>query len=167
MRACLLLSVLLLCLAGLPARAAVSVGDVLFERQWGTGNTELTLAGVGEFNWLFFQVAVGALYLPAGVSYAQWTPAASKRLELAYLHKVSADDFVASATEGLRDNLSEQQWDALQSRIDTLHRAYRSVAPGDRYALTFVPGLGTELALNGESLVRIPGDDFAEAYFTI
>jgi chalcone isomerase-like protein len=41
------------------------------------------------------------------------------------------------------------------------------VSPGDRYALTYVPDVGTELRLNEESLATIPGEDFAEAYFGI
>ena len=41
------------------------------------------------------------------------------------------------------------------------------VKPGDAYTLTHVPGRGTALRLNGRLLVRLPGDDFAPAYFRI
>jgi hypothetical protein len=43
----------------------------------------------------------------------------------------------------------------------------RNVLPGDRYALTYVPGEGTRLSRNGEVLGSIPGDDFARAVFSI
>ena len=49
-------------------------------------------------------------------------------------------------------------------RIDRMNRHYRDIKPGDRYALTFIPGRGTELSLNGTALVTIEGDDFAAAY---
>ena len=52
-------------------------------------------------------------------------------------------------------------------RIDALHRAYRDVRPDDRYSLTYLPDVGTELRLNNELLASIPGNDFAEAYFGI
>ena len=39
--------------------------------------------------------------------------------------------------------------------------------PGDRYALTYLPGEGTELAKNGVRLALVPGEEFAEAYFGI
>ena len=52
----------------------------------------------------------------------------------------------------------------LRGKIDAL---YQDVEPGDRYALTYVPGAGTELAKNGEPLGVIPGADFASAYFAI
>jgi hypothetical protein len=41
------------------------------------------------------------------------------------------------------------------------------VKPGDRYALTYVPGVGTELALNGTTLGTVEGADFAAAVFAI
>ena len=43
----------------------------------------------------------------------------------------------------------------------------RDVQKGDRYALTYVPGAGTTLALNGRPLGTIEGADFAAALFTI
>ena len=44
---------------------------------------------------------------------------------------------------------------------------YVDVKPGDRYALTYVPGVGTELAFNGKPRGVIEGADFAAAYFAI
>jgi hypothetical protein len=41
------------------------------------------------------------------------------------------------------------------------------VKPGDRYALTYVPGVGTELTLNGSPLGTVAGADFASAVFAI
>ena len=38
---------------------------------------------------------------------------------------------------------------------------------GDRYALSYVPGQGTELTLNGRRLVLVEGADFARVYFAI
>jgi acyl-CoA synthetase (AMP-forming)/AMP-acid ligase II len=55
----------------------------------------------------------------------------------------------------------------IQSRIERINAAYRDVKPGDRYSLTYLPGRGTELALNGKPLIVIEGADFAAAYFGI
>ena len=55
----------------------------------------------------------------------------------------------------------------LRSRIDLINAIYQDVKPGDRYALTYLPGRGTELALNGTPLTVIEGADFAAAYFGI
>jgi hypothetical protein len=44
---------------------------------------------------------------------------------------------------------------------------YVDVQPGDRYSLTYIPGRGTELALNGEPRGVIEGAEFAAALFSI
>jgi hypothetical protein len=44
---------------------------------------------------------------------------------------------------------------------------YEDIEPGDRYALTYVPGVGTELSRNGRSLGVIEGADFSSALFSI
>ena len=41
------------------------------------------------------------------------------------------------------------------------------VQPGDRYSLTYIPGVGTELALNGTPRGVIEGADFAAAIFSL
>jgi hypothetical protein len=67
----------------------------------------------------------------------------------------------------VRRNVTPERYEALRARIQAINALYRDVEPGDRYALSYAPGHGTELALNGEVLGRIPGADFAAAYFAI
>ncbi|HEY5789958.1 MAG TPA: chalcone isomerase family protein, partial [Gammaproteobacteria bacterium] len=55
----------------------------------------------------------------------------------------------------------------LRQRLEQLHAAYRDVVDGDSYRLCHAPGGDTELSLNGRLLVRVPGQDFARAYFGI
>ncbi len=67
----------------------------------------------------------------------------------------------------LSRNVSASTLSSLRDRLDRIRAAYRDVKPGDRYALTYRPGSGTELSFNGTTLVVIQGDDFASAYFSI
>lgn len=53
------------------------------------------------------------------------------------------------------------------NRIDKHNALYRDVQPKDRYSLTYLPGKGTELALNGEPLGTIEGADFARALYAM
>ena len=55
----------------------------------------------------------------------------------------------------------------LRQQIDTFNQFYRDIESGDRYSLTYLPERGTELALNGEPLGTMPGDEFASALFGI
>ena len=63
--------------------------------------------------------------------------------------------------------IMEPELERLRGRLERLNAAYRDVKPGDRYALTYLPGRGTELSLNGSPLTVIEGADFAAAYFGI
>ena len=56
---------------------------------------------------------------------------------------------------------------SLEEPINRFNTFYRDVRPGDRYALTYLPGLGIELALNGERLGIIEGEELASAIFAI
>ena len=38
---------------------------------------------------------------------------------------------------------------------------------GQRYVFTYVPGQGLEMALDGEVLGKVAGDEFAAAYMSI
>jgi hypothetical protein len=53
----------------------------------------------------------------------------------------------------------------LRPRLEQINALYAGVEPGDRYALTYVSGLGTEVARNGQSKGVIPGADFAVLIF--
>lgn len=128
----------------------------------------LRLHGMGLLRYrVVFKGYVAALYLPEGVSAENALEDVTRRLELSYFWSIDAEDFANAADRLLERELSVGQLAPLRLRIDALHRAYRAVRPDDRYSLTYFEGVGTELRLNGELLVLIPGADFAKAYFGI
>ena len=63
--------------------------------------------------------------------------------------------------------MDQDTYERLRPRIDYHNSLYQDVAPGDRYSLTYVPGKGTVLALNGEPKGTVEGADFASAIFSI
>ena len=44
--------------------------------------------------------------------------------------------------------MDESTFESLRDRIERINALYADVEPGDRYSLTYAPGVGTELALN-------------------
>jgi hypothetical protein len=151
-----------------PLASAVAVEDRLFPRQVEAGGTTLALKGTGLFRWGWFvKVYAAALYVadPA----APFDPASgqARRLEFDYLVAIERDGFGKAADQLLDRNLPPEVVAPLRARIERLHAAYVDVKPGDRYALTFVPGRGTELTFNGKRLALVEGEDFARAYFSI
>ncbi|KAB2887672.1 MAG: hypothetical protein F9K32_19170 [Desulfobulbaceae bacterium] len=165
-----LLAFLLMLFPVLDARraGAVVVGDSAFADIATVGEQAVPLRNAALYRYLnLISVYAAGLYLPAEARGDFCRPDTPKRLELSYLVEIAAGDFARSANHVLAKNLSSEDAAALADRIETLHRAYRDVDKGDRYSLTYIPGEGTELALNDSVLVKVDGADFACAYFGI
>lgn len=164
----LLLFATLLAAPGSKADTQVMVDDFHFVKTVDIQDRRLTLKGAGLLRYMvFIKAYAGALYLPDSAPPDPVLAPVAKRLELAYYHAIRSEDFAIATREKIRDNVDADQAQKLQDRIDRLAELYRDVKPGDRYALTYLPGEGTRLYLNGELLGSIPGDDFAGAVFSI
>ncbi len=153
----------------LPAPAhAITVEAVTFADSTVIGGKPVPLRNTALLRYLkFIKAYVAALYLPEGVKLEDVLTDVPKRLEINYLVSIKGPDFGKGAAPTLERNQTPTELAKLQGRIDRLNSTYRDVKPGDRYALTYLPGRGTELALNGTPLIVIEGADFAAAYFGI
>jgi hypothetical protein len=151
-----------------PIAQAVEIEGITFSESYQAGSLTMPIHGVGLAKFLrTIKVYVGALYLAPGVKPEAVLGDVPKRLELSYFRALKAEDFGQAANTVLADNVSPATIKALKPRIEQMHRLYEDVKPGDRYGLTYVPGIGTELALNGQRKGIIEGADFAAAYFAI
>lgn len=162
---CLLLALLLL----LPSPShALTVENIPFADSTIIGGKPVPLRNAALLRYLkVIKAYVAALYLPEGVKAENVLSDVPKRLELSYLVSIKGPDFDKGAAPVLQRNQTPAERAKLQRRIDRINAAYKDVTPGDRYSLTYLPGRGTELALNGTPLVVIEGADFAAAYFGI
>jgi hypothetical protein len=125
------------------------------------------LSGAGLFRWKWVvKVYAAAHWFGDG---AARDPQADvpRRLEIAYFVPFDAEDFGRAADALLEEAFPAETLAPLRARIDRLNRAYLPVKPGDRYTLTYLPGRGTELALNGRPLDVIDGADFARVYLAM
>ncbi|MEM9177056.1 MAG: chalcone isomerase family protein [Myxococcota bacterium] len=157
-----------LVLLSAPAASAAEIEDVRFPESVGSEAGPLSLYGLGLLRYrVLFRGYVGGLYLPEGVRPARLFEDVPKALELYYFWDIEGRFFGEAADELLTRSLPPDRLAALRDRLDQLHALYRDVEEGDRYRLTYSPGVGTRLALNGETLGTIPGADFAAAYFGI
>lgn len=160
-------AVAILVLFSSPASASVVEG-VYFPRNLRAGDHELALRGVSLKRYLHFvKVSVAGLYLPRDVPSARALSDTPKRLEIEYLQHIRAEDFVKLTNRLLTDNLDADALKSLRPRIDALNTTFEDIRPGDRYALTYIPGRGTELTLNGMSKGIFKGEDFASAVFSM
>jgi hypothetical protein len=159
------------CLSEQSARAA-EIEGVRFSDRLSVGASVLRLHSTGLLRYrVFIKGYVAALYL--GESFTgEATPSAvladvPRRLEIEYLWAISADKFANATVEGISRSTNPAAFERLHRRIDRINKLYEDVEPGDRYALTYMPGVGTELALNGRRLGVIVGADFSAALFAI
>ncbi len=159
---------LFLALAMVKPSAAAEIEGVHFPDQYRSGDVTLRLTCVGLLRYkLVFKGYVAALYLGDGVAAGDVLGDVPKRLELSYFWSISGADFGKAGDRILAQNVDARTLAALRPRLDRINALYRDVKPGDRYSLTYVPGVGTELALNDRRLGLIEGADFAAAYFRI
>lgn len=148
-------------------QAAVEIEGVEFPSLRSVEGTPLRLHKVGLLRWLFFNGYAAGLYLGDGARPAAVLSDAPKRLEICYFRAVPAAAFGEAAQKILARNVDVATLASVQQRVDQMAALYRDVEPGDRYALTYLPGAGTRLEYNGVQLGVIRGADFASAYFAI
>jgi hypothetical protein len=167
LRKALALAVAATYLSAQTARAAEIEGVHFAERyQW--QETELRLNGVGLLRYrLFIKGYVAALYLGEWVAPQRVLDRVPRRLEIEYFWSIPADAFSEAMFEGIARNVDGETLRRLREPMQRFSTFYEDVEPGDRYALTYIPGVGTELALNGERKGLVEGDDFSSALFSI
>jgi hypothetical protein len=170
LRKAIAMGVALSCLSG--HVGAAEIEDVRFVDRLRVGNEQLRLYGTGLLRYRgLIKAYVAALYLSESFG-DELTPRtvledAPRRLEIEYFWAIPAEGFAKATVEGISKNTDRETFESLRDRIDRLNSMYEDVEPGDRYALTYVPGLGTELALNGRRLGVIEGAGFSSALFAI
>lgn len=140
-----------------PSPASLAEDGARFER-----------VGARTFRWMsVIKVYDAALHLGAGEPADRIFSNIPTRLQLGYHRGFTAAEIVKGGETLLARNVDSATIAALRERLDLINRTYRDVKAGDSYTLTYVPGTGTTLRLNGVPLVTIPGHDFAAAYFRI
>ena len=149
------------------AATAVEVEGIQFSDNYITEDKTLKLTGAGLLRYWGFKAYTGALYLEEGVAVDNVMDDTAKRIELEYFRAIKGKDFGPATDKSIAKNVDAATFERLRPRIEYHNSLYEDVQPGDRYSLTYIPGRGTELALNGEPKGLIKGADFAEAVFSI
>ena len=150
----------------MPVQATEVDGIKFSETHVAEGKT-LQLSGTGLLRYWGFKAYTGALYLESGVSVDEVLSDKAKRIELEYYRAIKGEDFGPATDKLIAKNVDAVTYERLRPRIELHNSLYEDVQLGDRYSLTYVPGRGTELALNGEPKGIIEGAEFAAAVFSI
>jgi hypothetical protein len=156
------------------AAAGYEVSGVSFDGLQRVDGQPLELTSLGLHRYkLVVKLYAMALYLDPGLRADGLSadevlePEVPKRLELETFWAIPAHIFRRMTREQIARAVSPDELERLSPSIEALNALYEDVEPGDRYAITYLPGRGTELAKNGVSKGVVEGETFARAMFGI
>jgi hypothetical protein len=166
MRKLLLSSALLLtcALAPAPPAGAGTLADVTLPDKVDAGGQALVLNGMGLRKKFFVKVYVGGFYLPA----KEHSPAkilaadAPRRMTLHFVYSVSAQQMCDAWQEGLADNTPSASPE-VKTGFRTLCGSMEDIPKGHELVLTYLPGQGTQVEINGKAKGTLPGKPTADA----
>ena len=124
----------------------------------------LVLNGAGIRKKLFIKVYVGALYLTAKQNDAAAIMAADapRRMVMHFVFSVGKDKIADAWEEGLRDNTPNASPE-VKANFKTLASWMEDIKNGQQVVLTYMPGTGTIVDVNGHAKGTLAGKATADA----
>ncbi len=138
-----------------PSFAAQTIGDITYEDQLNKEKTTLKLNGAGLREILFVDVYAAGLYLPqkAATTEEVISMNGNKTVRLGLLRDVDAADFVDALNEGILDNTTEDERQALSTELQaliTVMNKIGDVKKGDIVDFDYSQTHETSVTVNGK-----------------
>jgi hypothetical protein len=130
----------------------------------------LQLNGAGVRTKFFFDIYVGALYLPQKTTAAEeaLTMPGPKQVSMTFIYEeVAREKLVSAWDEGFRLNQSAAEVAALKERLEQFNALFVTAHRGDTYLFNFNNDDSTSVVLNGREAGRISGADFQDALLAV
>lgn len=162
-------SLLLLMLLSVTGHAQ-EVAGVTLPEQVKLADTTLKLNGAGIRSKFFFDIYVGALYLPQITKDAETAinMPGPKRVLMHFLYKeVSRKNLIDGWSDGFKNNLSGEQFKALKAKLEAFNQLFVTVKRGDHITLDYLPETGTRVSINEQIKGSIPGKAFYPALLRV
>jgi len=146
----------------------ITISGVVMDKTVHIDGYSCDLIGAGLLRYrTVFKAYVAALYLGKKHTSSDLFKDIPKSLVIEYFHGIAAQGFISATQQGFMNNLSKDQLEAINERAKILYSLYRDVMPRDRYSFSYIPGIGSQIALNGKVLGTINGLDFSNAMLSI
>ena len=161
------IAVVVFALTTLNLRAA-SLAGVSLPDTAQVGGTTLVLNGLGLRTKFTVKVYVAGLYLQqkSSDSSAIIKADAPKQIVMQFLHSASKQQMTDAFDEGFKDNAPDAE-NTMKADIDQVLAALEPVKNGDQMVITYVPGTGTTLNINGTKKLTIAGPAFGQVLFSV
>ena len=146
------------------------IGGVTLPDTMTLAGTDLALNGAGLRKKLFIKVYAGGLYIKSKSKDATAIVAADEpmaiRMHFIY-DGVSAEKLTGAWNDGFKAALGENQA-AMQEKIDAFNALFTTDAKEDDvYDISYVPGSGTSVVINGNTVGTVESHEFKKAVFSI
>ncbi len=132
------------------------------------GGTTLVLNGMGLRTKFSVKVYVGGLYLQqkSSDSSAIIKADAPKRIIMQFLHGASKQQMTDAFDDGFKDNSPDAE-KTMKADLDRFLAVVEAMKNGDQMVITYVPGTGTTLDIDGTEKVTIAGSAFGQVLFSV
>jgi hypothetical protein len=144
--------------------SAATVAGVKIEDSSNVGGQNLVLNGAALRKKFIVKVYVGALYLPSKQSNAAAVLAADapRRMVMHFLHDVDKEKMAEAWEEGLEANTPNASPE-VKTAFKSLSSWIEDMKEEQRIVLTYVPGTGTTIEVNGKNKGTLGGKAVADA----
>lgn len=145
----------LLAAAQVQAQQPVDMEGQKFEPTVALAGQTLNLNGVGLRKKLFIKVYVAGLYAQQKSTNAAAliNDKGPRRVTLRMLRDVDAASFIDSFNDGLKNNHTEAQLNAMKTQVDALTATLKAIGEakkGDAINFDYTPDGGTRISVNGQ-----------------
>ena len=153
-----------LVLTAATSASAASLAGVTLDDRVTVGTQQLVLNGLGLRKKFEVKVYVGGLYLPS----KQNSPAtilatdAPRRMVMHFLYSVTKSQMAEAWEEGLEANTPNASAE-VKTAFKTLGSWMEDVPKGNRIVVTYTPGTGTTVEVNGKNKGTLGGKATADA----
>jgi long-chain acyl-CoA synthetase len=156
----------ILTLAMVTSAAAMDVEGVKLDDKATVAGQELVLNGAGVRKRAIFKVYVGSLYLPAQAqTTADVLAKIPRRIQLNLLRNLSSDQLIDALMDGLKQNLSPTELQAIAvqtGELAAIMKSFGQAKEGSVVTIDFVDG-STKIGLDGAVRGTIDSASFNDA----
>jgi Chalcone isomerase-like len=134
---------------------AVELAGVSYAPTVALGNAQLALNGAGIRYKAVFKVYTAGLYLSgkAATPEAVYSAAGPKRMHIAMLRDIDANELGKLFTDGMQKNASREEFGKSipgTLKLAEIFAAKKRLSAGDSFYVDYIPGTGTVVSINGK-----------------
>ncbi len=162
----------LLSLVATATFASVEVAGVKFEDKVNASGQELVLNGAGVRTKVFIKIYAAGLYVSQKSSNAKSIVDAktARRVQMVMLRDLTADQLADALKDGIDNNASQAELDAIKAEIESLlniMRAMKEAKKGQVVALDFSVDGKTTVSVNGAARGNVASEPLQRALLKI